>query len=66
MKNLIVTISRQYGSGGRSIGQQLAKELGIPFYDKEIIDLAARRAASRRISSGGRSSSSPRACCFPS
>ena len=30
MKNLIVTISRQYGSGGRSIGQQLAKELGIP------------------------------------
>ena len=44
MKNLIVTISRQYGSGGRSIGQQLAKELGIPFYDKEIIDLAAKES----------------------
>ena len=41
MKNLIITISRQYGSGGRKIGQQLAKELNIPFYDKEIIDLAA-------------------------
>ena len=30
MKNLIITISRQYGSGGRQIGQQLAKELNLP------------------------------------
>lgn len=44
MKNLIITISRQYGSGGRKIGQQLAKELNIPFYDKEIIDLAAKES----------------------
>lgn len=44
MKNLIITISRQYGSGGRQIGQRLAKELGIPFYDKEIIDLAAKES----------------------
>ena len=44
MKNLIITISRQYGSGGRMIGQQLAKELNIPFYDKEIIDLAAKES----------------------
>lgn len=44
MKNLIITISRQYGSGGRQIGQQLAKELNIPFYDKEIIDLAAKES----------------------
>ena len=44
MKNLIITISRQYGSGGRKIGQQLAEELGIPFYDSEIIDLAAKES----------------------
>lgn len=44
MKNLIITISRQYGSGGRKIGQQLAQELNIPFYDKEIIDLAAKES----------------------
>ena len=44
MKNLIITISRQYGSGRRIIGQQLAKELNIPFYDKEIIDLAAKES----------------------
>ena len=44
MKKLIITISRQYGSGGRQIGQQLAKELTIPFYDKEIIDMAAKES----------------------
>ena len=44
MKNLIITISRQYGSGGRKIGQQLSEELGIPFYDSEIIDLAAKES----------------------
>lgn len=44
MKNLIITISRQYGSGGRKIGQKLAEELGIPFYDSEIIDLAAKES----------------------
>ncbi len=40
MKKL-VTISRQYGSGGRIIGKMLADKLGVPFYDKEILDLAA-------------------------
>ncbi|MEG1942455.1 MAG: cytidylate kinase-like family protein, partial [Angelakisella sp.] len=39
--NLIITISRQYGSNGRHIGMALAKELGIAFYDKELIKLAA-------------------------
>lgn len=37
----IITISRQYGSGGRFVGRLLADELGIPFYDKEIIAMAA-------------------------
>ena len=44
MKDRIITISRQYGSGGRQIGRKLAQELGIPFYDKEVIDLAAKES----------------------
>lgn len=40
----IVTISRQYGSGGRFIGRLLADELGIPFYDKEIIAQASEKS----------------------
>ena len=38
MKNLIITISREYGSGGKEIGKRLAEKLNIPFYDKEIIE----------------------------
>lgn len=41
MKNSIITISREFGSGGRSIGKKVAKKLGIPFYDKEIINEVA-------------------------
>lgn len=37
MKNKIITISREFGSGGHFIGESIAKELGIAFYDKEII-----------------------------
>lgn len=37
----VITISRQYGSGGRRIGKLLANELNIPFYDRELISLAA-------------------------
>ena len=42
--NTIITISRQYGSGGRQIGERLAGRLGIPFYDKELIVLAAQQS----------------------
>lgn len=42
MGNLVITIGRQYGSGGRQIGQQLAKELDIKCYDKELLALAAQ------------------------
>lgn len=42
--NKIITISRQYGSGGREIGRKLAEALGIPFYDKEIITRAAKES----------------------
>ena len=37
-KNLVITISREFGSGGHQIGELLAKELNVPFYDKKIID----------------------------
>ena len=40
----VITISREYGSGGRAIGERLAKELGIPFYDKELIFMAAKES----------------------
>lgn len=41
--NLIITIGRQYGSGGREIGKKLALRLGIPFYDRELISRAAKK-----------------------
>lgn len=43
MKN-IITISREYGSGGRLIGKIIAEQLGYKFYDKEIIDMAAQES----------------------
>ena len=40
----VITISREFGSGGREIGSRLAKRLNIPFYDKEIISLASENS----------------------
>ena len=37
MKKRVITISRQFGSGGHSIGKSVAEQLGIPYYDKEIL-----------------------------
>ncbi len=42
--NKVITISRQYGSGGREIGRKLAEQLGIPFYDNELIMRAAKES----------------------
>ena len=44
MKKKIITISRQFGSGGRGIGKLLADRLDIPFYDKELIELASKES----------------------
>jgi len=44
MSKRIVTIGREYGSGGREIGSLLAKELGWGFYDRGLIDLAAEKS----------------------
>lgn len=41
MEKRIITISREFGSGGRSIGRKVAEKLGIPFYDKELVDQVA-------------------------
>lgn len=38
MEKKIITISREFGSGGRSIGRAVAEQLGIPFYDKELVE----------------------------
>lgn len=41
MDNFVITIARQYGSGGRTIGEMLSKRLGISYYDKDIIRMAS-------------------------
>lgn len=40
----IITISREFGSGGREIGRTLAEEMGVPFYDKELLELASKES----------------------
>lgn len=40
----VITIARQYGSGGREVGRKLAEKFGIPFYDRELIARAARES----------------------
>lgn len=44
MADTIVTISRQYGSGGHEIGKRLAERMGVPFYDNELITNAAKKS----------------------
>lgn len=44
MKPSVITISRQYGSGGRRVGALLAEQLGVPFYDKALFAEAAQRS----------------------
>lgn len=41
--NTVITIGRQYGSGGRELGQMVAKKLGIEFYDEELVTMAAEK-----------------------
>ena len=42
MSKKVITIAREYGSGGRLIAQKVAEKLGIVYYDNEVIDLAAK------------------------
>ena len=41
---IVITIGRQFGSGGREIGKLIAEKLGINFYDKELISIAAKQS----------------------
>lgn len=44
MRNRVITISREFGSGGRTIGRKVAEKLGIPCYDAEIINKIAKES----------------------
>ena len=41
-KNVIITIGRQFGSGGHEVGKRLSDRLGIPLYDRNLIQMASR------------------------
>lgn len=43
-KKILITISREFGSGGRRIGERVAEELGIAFYDKKLINIVAEKS----------------------
>ena len=43
-QNKIITIARQFGSGGKNVAKMVAEQLGIPFYDKDLIALAAKES----------------------
>lgn len=63
--NRIITIGREFGSGGREFGRRLAEELHIEYYDREIITEVAKRTSSQRSISTWSPSSAPTPC-FPS
>ena len=42
--SLVITIGRQYGSAGIEIGKKTAELLGVPFYDKELVEMAAEKS----------------------
>lgn len=49
MKNYVITVSREYGSGGRTIGEMVSKKLGIPYYDKDIIRMASEESGINEV-----------------
>ena len=61
-KKIIITIGRQYGSGGRYVGKKLAEQLGIAFYDKELINLASKESGICGEFSRKRTNGIPVAC----
>ena len=64
MEKRIITVSREFGSGGRSVGKALAKRLGWKYYDKELVKAVAEKTGfdPRFIEERG-SSPWARACC---
>ena len=44
MDNVVITIARQYGSGGKTVGEMLAKEMGTPFYNDNLLKMASEES----------------------
>ena len=61
MTKRIITISREFGSGGRFIGEEVAKKLGIAYYDKNIINEIAEKSGTEGIGIRSRGSGDPEA-----
>ena len=49
-KHIIINVGRQLGSGGRIIGNRIAEDFNIKFYDKELLDLAAKEVSTKSSS----------------
>ena len=64
MEKRIITVSREFGSGGRSVGKALAKRLGWKYYDKKLVKAVAEKTGFvPRFIEEGASSPWARACC---
>ena len=64
MKHPIITIEREYGSGGSVIGKMVAEQLGIPFYNHEILELASERLGEPISKLEGAEESSPKSFLY--
>ena len=49
MGNRIITISREFGSGGRELGKRLSDQLGVPYFDREILEELSKRLIFRKL-----------------
>ncbi|MDE6658192.1 MAG: cytidylate kinase-like family protein [Oscillospiraceae bacterium] len=64
MKNPIITIEREYGSGGSVIGKLVAEKLGIPFYNHEILEMASEKLGVPVTKLVGAEESSPKSFLY--
>lgn len=64
MKYPIITIEREYGSGGSVVGKQVAEQLGIPFYNHEILEMASERLGVPVTKLEGAEESSPKSFLY--
>ncbi len=63
MDKVIITIARQYGSGGKTVGQMLAKDMGINCYSREILRMASDESGIREeMFNKADENSGPRRC----
>ena len=64
MKHPIITIEREYGSGGSIVGKHVAEQLGIPFYNHEILEMASERLGVPVAKLEGAEESSPKSFLY--